>query len=313
MLLKGAQGPARFVREDGFELLAVFAINVAAEVLYELTDFQHHVLDLSGVGMIVTGLSIFLVFRVNEAYDRWWEARKLWGKQVNDMRSFGRQVTTLLVPARVPGLGEAEAADLQRALVHRAIAFNYVCASHLRQGGELNDDDRGLLVETIGAQAAEEALETPNTPVAIVQQCSRILSGAVGTSVSETELLTRIDTTFNAFYDVLGGCERIKNTVFPENLAKFTRMFVWGLVILFPLTIVRTDGEVNLVSATFVTFVSFVFLKVEHIAYALKNPFEGTDHDTPMWALSRVIERDLRCMLDEPVPEPVQAVDNVLM
>ncbi|MCG7627515.1 bestrophin family protein [Epibacterium sp. MM17-32] len=37
-------------------------------------------------------LSLFLGFRNNAAYDRWWEGRRLWGQLVADMRALGREV-----------------------------------------------------------------------------------------------------------------------------------------------------------------------------------------------------------------------------
>ena len=45
-----------------------------------------------GFNLTAFALSLLLVFRTNSSYDRWWEARKLWGGVVNRTRDVVRQV-----------------------------------------------------------------------------------------------------------------------------------------------------------------------------------------------------------------------------
>lgn len=70
------------------------AVTVAAWVVTRVLELK---LPVTPVPFQIAGvaLSIFLGFRNNSAYDRWWEARKLWGGIVNHSRTLGRQVLTL--------------------------------------------------------------------------------------------------------------------------------------------------------------------------------------------------------------------------
>jgi len=78
----------------------------------------------SAVSALSAALAIFLAFRNSSAYDRWWEARKLWGALVNASRSFSRQVLSLLGALDSDPAAPAEAVSrLQQRLVYRQIAF----------------------------------------------------------------------------------------------------------------------------------------------------------------------------------------------
>ncbi|MFD3002814.1 bestrophin family ion channel [Pontibacter toksunensis] len=43
-----------------------------------------------------TSISLLLAFRLNQSYDRWWEARKVWGAIVNDSRSLVLQLKAFI-------------------------------------------------------------------------------------------------------------------------------------------------------------------------------------------------------------------------
>ena len=88
----------------------------------------------TAIGLIATVVGIFIVFRFNEAYQRWWEARTLWGALVNDSRSFAREIITLLTPDRVPSIASDEdAAKLHAELVYRHLAYCNALRLSLRQ------------------------------------------------------------------------------------------------------------------------------------------------------------------------------------
>ncbi|RIV81151.1 hypothetical protein D2V17_18180, partial [Aurantiacibacter xanthus] len=97
--------------------------------LAALVVFVHHrwpglVPELGGTGFTVFGiaLSLFLGFRNNAAYERWWEARKLWGGLLADLRSFARELD-LFEPER----------ERRRELLRLALAFLHLHRANLRQ------------------------------------------------------------------------------------------------------------------------------------------------------------------------------------
>ena len=113
--------------------------------------------------------------------------------------------------------------------------------------------------------------------------------------------------------DAQGGCERTKNTVFPEAVSVITRLLVWGLAFLLFLATLGPKGWDGLVTTVAVATIAMGFIWIDAMGRDLKDPFEGTPNDIPMNALSVTIERDLLQMLGETkLPEPVRPVKGVL-
>ncbi len=69
------------------------------------------------------GLSFLIAFRTNHAYDRWWEARKLWGQLINETRNLCLKIRTL---------ANVDAADRQ-SVAGLIAAFGDVLKNHLRR------------------------------------------------------------------------------------------------------------------------------------------------------------------------------------
>ncbi len=96
------------LRDNAARIVAVVAITAVTELANNHLDLDRPTFSQAAVSLLVTALSIFLVFRVNEAYRRWWEARMLWGSIVNDSRSFCRQVLSLLRPVTADEAGRQQ-------------------------------------------------------------------------------------------------------------------------------------------------------------------------------------------------------------
>jgi putative membrane protein len=279
-------------------------------VLTELVEPYVSHLELFSVvyvGVFSTALSIFLVFRFNESYERWWEARTLWGNLVNASRDFTRQVLTIL--------GEQEVRAEGRSLVYRQIAFVHALRIRLREGdspegvSQMQRELRRLLPED-----AEQLLALGNIPNALLKRQSELLAGLLRGSTDDRILLARFDATFGRLHDVQGGCERIKTTAFPDAVSAITRVLVWGLVLLLLLATVGPSGRGGPVATIAVCVMAMGYIWIDSMGRDLKDPFEGAPNDTPMTSLSITIERDLREMLGETdLPEPVKPVRGVLM
>jgi ion channel-forming bestrophin family protein len=120
------------------------------------------------------------------------------------------------------------------------------------------------------------------------------------------------------FYNLQGQCERIKNTPYPRQFASMNTYIVWLLILLLPFGLVNEFEAMGSwfvwLNIPFCVLVSWVFHTLERVGEASENPFEGGPNDTPMHALSRTIEIDLREMLGETeLPTPVLPVQDILM
>ena len=120
----------------------------------------------------------------------------------------------------------------------------------------------------------------------------------------------RRENTLNDFYYIQGGCERINNTVFPRIYSFLTTLFTW----LFAFSLIFSlYDDFNWEILVMRVVVAYVFLTLEKISRSLKDPFVNGISDTPMTAICRTIEIDLREMLGEKdVPLPVMPIKGVL-
>ena len=317
MLVPSTRAAIRIVRPIGPPALFFTAVTLGVERLYETHHASASVFSLVTAGLLSTALAIFLGFRVNEAYERWWEARKLWGALVNVSRSLGRKVSTMVVPERLAALESEEQGAAARAeILHRHIAYVNALRIGLRNGASVKaapdawQELRPLLSseEFLGYQ------DDANVATQLLRRQSETLRGLFGATPQEELGYLELQRTLDDLYDVQGACERIKNTVFPYGITLATQIFVWSFATMLPFAVLDANQKLDAVEVFFCVGMSLSFVVVEHLGRNLKDPFENRPNDTPMTALSRVIEIDLRQMLGETdVPPPLAPVGGVLM
>ncbi len=271
-------------------------ISTLAYLLYHQFDIKEAKLPVIPVSILGGAVAIFLGFRNSSAYDRWWEARKIWGAIGNDSRTFVMQVLSYSSPNPDKN-DEAELKAWQKEMVYRHIGWIYALASHLRKEEycqELKDwikeEDKGRLKDK------------SNIPAQLVLQQGMRIKYALDKGWIEMFRQFEMMGTLSKLYDDQGKSERIKNTVFPYYYNYFTRLFLRLFTILLPFALTPIMGwEVIPVS----TAISFVFAILDKTGIITEVPFEGRAADTPMRTLCRGIEIDLREMInDENIPEP---------
>jgi putative membrane protein len=133
MIVERSTHVARVVRASWARIALAFLIVIAVELVYDAFSLDRPIFSFSALALVVTALSIFLVFRVNEAYSRWWEARTLWGGIVNSSRNFGRQVTAFVGPPSDGSAERHEVASLHEELVYRQMAWLHALRLSLRR------------------------------------------------------------------------------------------------------------------------------------------------------------------------------------
>ena len=316
MIVRGGASAARgfyeFFLRNWPIMVAVVIVEESLLLVSGFSDvLETDVFSAAAVGLLATVVGIFLVFRFNEAYQRWWEARTLWGALVNESRSFAREVNTLLVPARVPALGSERAARaVRKELVYRQIAYCNALRLSLR-GQERWEE----LAPFLPKDEFGELRNHINKPTQLNRRQGDRLTALIGVDTSQQVLLMQLDSTLNRLYDIQGGCERIKNTAFPDEVRFVSRALIWFTAIAVPVAFLnplRNSVTALEIGAAIVIVLSFMV--VEQLGSSLKNPFENEPNDTPMTALCRTIEIDLRQQLGETeLPAPITPERGVLM
>jgi len=264
------------------------------------------------VSILGVAVSFYVGFKNSSSYNRFSEARQLWGGIVNRSRNWTMLVlantqSAVLVP-RTP-----ERVAYQRRLVYRQIAWVNALRLHLRR--QTKDQWDQAVAPFLDPVESDYLRTTVNPPAQLLLRQSQALQDADGlfdalqrrTLVEDLRELTNLQ----------GGSERIKNTPFPRQYAFSSMVFVWLFIALLPLGI---QGEFEKLghghywlTVPFSVLVSWVFVTIELVGHISEDPFENRMNDVPMTALCRSIEIDLRQMLGEAeLPAPEQHIDGVL-
>ena len=279
----------------------VLAIEFGALELHRaLPALESNAFSEAGVAVLAGTVGVFLAFRFNEAYGRWWEARILWGGMVNSSRTFARQVLSYLPP---------ESAALRRELVLTQIGYINALRCTLRR-----QDAMAEAAPFLSEAAHDELTGAKNLPTQIIARQNRLLAEAIRNDAAAEITLSRFDDTLSELTNLQGGMERIKNTAFPDRVFFMSRMLVWVVAVLVCLAFIDPIDVIYLLEFVAVLMIVLSFKLVVQLGEELNDPFENRANDTPMTALCRTIEIDLLQMLGETnLPEPIEPVDGVLM
>ena len=246
-----------------------------------------------------TALAFFIGFNNNQAYDRWWEARKVWGEIVNDSRSWARQIIHFLKPN---GGDPLFVNTLKERMVKRHIAFLYALKSNLRKS------DRTQYKEYLSEEEVAEIESQSNLHNAILHIQTKDLQDAYDNGYIDGFQFLELSKLLVRFSDEMGKSERIKNTVFPTPYYYYTKVFTWIFII--SVTIVTAD-YVDMWSIAFGTMIGYVFLTTQFIGQTLVNPFDEIPTSIPLNQITRTIEINLLEMLGyKKTPAPIEPVDD---
>jgi len=278
-------------RVRGSALADIWPLLIAAFVVSEVLTWAHewwpeYWVDLTPLPFSLVGLalSIFLGFRNNACYDRWWEARKLWGRLINTSRSSARQGLTLI---------RGEGADqVATRWVRMQMAYAHALRLHLRkQLDRAAELEAFLPVEEVAALRGER-----NLPIGLLHRMGLLARDAMDRGLVDRFHLPVLEATLTDLANIQGGCERIKNTPVPLSYTELTHRIVGLYVILLPFGIVN---EVGHATPLVVVFVAFCFLGLDDVGSQIEDPFEEDPNDLPLMQISRMIENDLRQRLGE--------------
>ena len=241
--------------------------------------------EIESVGFTVFGiaLSLFLGFRNNAAYDRWWEARKLWGGLLADMRNYAREVQLFV-----------EGEDRQQRLIRTARAFIHLHRANLRK---LKDDETARL---LGGNLANAV----HPPCAALDQISAELGEARKAGALDGFGARALAERVASIAAQQAGCERIALTPLPYvySLLIYRTTFLYCL--LLPLALV---GPAGWLTPVFVGIVGYVFLGLAEVTEDLSHPFGTTPNALPLDAICRAVEISLAPHLGEEPPAALQA------
>jgi putative membrane protein len=239
-------------------------------------DFQLTIAMHSLLGIV---LGLFLVFRTNTAYDRWWEGRKLWGGLVNSTRNFAMKLNAYL---------SKENHEDREWFSKMVPNFVFAMKESLRTGVQFAELDPP---DDIFFNDLKKYKHKPNRIGALLYRKVNDLHRAEKISGDQ---LINMDKELKDFIDLLGACERIKNTPIPYSYMMFVKKFITIYIISLPFGFVTQSGYMTI---PIVVLVSFVLLSVELIAEEIEDPFGRDISDLPLDDMAGKMRENVREIL----------------
>ena len=257
--------------------------------------FSFPEIPLVGFTLIGVVLSIFLGFKNTACYDRWWEARKLWGTLIATARHFDRDCRILTQVRR-------------EKVILNVILFANVLRDRLRQQ-TVNPTE---LTETSGLspQALTQLYQQHNAP----QYTLGLIQWELLQALREGEISDVIYTQMNrhvaSLSEMQTGCDRIANTPIPFAYSVLLNRTVYFFCFMLPFSL---GSLLGLVTPLLVGILAYTFLGLDALSSEIEEPFGTQSNDLPLDSMVRSIEIELLSTLGKPTPPPIQAHDHNLL
>ncbi len=318
----------------GYSSLIVYLHHYVDHLEIEGVNISIPFLPVSTIGIAV---AFYVGFKNNQAYDRFWEARKIWGGIVNYSRTWGNHVLSYVTNLHATeATSKEEIKAIHQRLIYRHIGWCYALTHHLRRASAFSMVHKGMAKKLQGERPDKEACDKDVSPFlspeeyASLEYSANLPTQMIRAQGEDLKNLREgpflIDDfrhmemmkVLEQFYNFQGKCERINNTPFPRQFAYFSKVFIWIFILIMPFGLIgefaKLSHEFIWLTVPFFTLIAWIFITMETVGDSSEDPFENFINDVPMTALTRTIEIDLRQMLGETdLPPKTQAINDILM
>ena len=309
-------------------LFRTLVISTMAVLLYEVAGFRFVAIPFLPVGTIGTAVAFYIGFKNNQAYDRLWEARRLWGGITNASRNLATMMIAIV-----------DDKTFVSDFLHRHIGYVNILRLQLRRTipwatskGDLHKTFIGEKKELEEFDEGLRAILTKNNKMQyyeVIRNRQNVANMLLKTQIEALTKLKRekkIDDfehsdlvkMINELFNLQGGCERIKSTPLFRQYSIFSRVFVLIFIFLLPFALLKDLSILASWSVwltiPFTLLISWVFYTMEQIGEYSENPFDNAVNDTPLSTICRNIEIDILELLGEgDLPQKIQPENNILL
>ena len=278
--LRGSVLPKVYPQILLISLISAFITNVQHIFPSSFSSYSVAPFTLLGIA-----LSLFLGFRNNASYQRWWEARGLWGQLVYDARSLCRQALSYIDEDNPIGR------DTQRRLIHLSIAFSHAVRHRLRETSPWEDIER--FVEPLHHNKMRQA---KNLPDYLMRLMGKELGYCRQQHLLSEQMVQNMDERLNSMTVVLAACERIYNTPLPFAYTLLVHRTTYLYCFMLPFGLVSSLGWVT---PLICGVIAYTFFGLDALSEELEEPFGLAPNQLALTALSRTIEINLLEALGE--------------
>ncbi|SHK65617.1 putative membrane protein [Reichenbachiella agariperforans] len=270
---------------------AIVVLLVSIGVFFTIRKIDFPIIPINIPAFMGTAISLLLGFKLSQSYDRWWEARKIWGAIVNDSRTLTMQLLNYHTDGKC---------EITERMAMRQAGWSHSLGQSLRGLSPL-----GKLDEFISAEELARISEHSNIPLALLNEQSADLKRIFRDGKVNEYQQIQIDKTLVRLCESMGRAERIKNTVFPTTYRLFLHLFIYLFITLLAVALAEVD---RLWEIPLLVLISLPFFLLEKTALYLQDPFENRPTDVSVSAIAHTIELNIKQLLsrdDLPAKKPV--------
>lgn len=324
----------------GFHIIWLTAWCTFVSAVFYFLEWHWMTIPWVPVALIGTAVAFFVGFKNNQAYDRLWEARKIWGAIVNVSRSF----TSMLYGFDTENADAGITKIQKRKLVYRPIAWLYTLRElllepteweHLKLKGHFGsiNEKRNRLIKAVFSDYSRthlfqkkylsdeefEALDKyKNFATFLNSQQAKDLNALKNSGAITDFNHMQLQSCLNDLFDCQGQSERIKKFPSPRQFANSGFIFIVIFIILLPLGLVSEFSKLGAWGIwsciPFCVVVGWIYIVMELVGDYSENPFSGLIFDIPMLSICRTIEIDLlQIMGEKDLPESITAKNGVII
>lgn len=275
--LRGSVLP-QIAGELGFAVLVATAVLLWDRLVFPLPHLNSTPFALFGVA-----LSLFLGFRNNAAYDRWWEARKLWGALLIEARMMARDAAVFLPDT-----------DRRLALLRLVRGFLHLHRCALRGLAP----DAAALRDSAGLREA--------TPEAALDAMAALLAQARADGLLDGFGARCLSQHVAGLTTAQAGNDRIRATPLPFAYSMLVYRTSWLYCLLAPMALISPAGWLT---PLFAGVIAYTFFGLAEVTEELVHPFGPTANALPLDAICRSADISLAPHLGETAPPPLLPVN----
>ncbi len=314
MIVKRNFSPGKVWGYIRVPMLFVLVWSVAVWLAFYYGDLRLLAFNFTPVGVLGSALAIFVAFRNNSAYGRWWEARTIWGGIISSSRTFARLIITFSDShAHQEHYQRDRSQAFKQSLAYLQLAWVNALRITLREQESWEE-----LQPFVAAAEYEEIRSAANKPTAIQLLMGRQIYVAMANGTLGGFDSFQLEGQLLALSNYQAAAERIKTTPLPRQYDYFTRVFIYLFVLLLPFGLLGFFTSPELLPYSWLTIVlslliAGVFIVMERTGAANEEPFENRVTDVALTACCNTIERDVKEMLGEQsLPKKLVPVNGYL-
>lgn len=280
MLLKRRISILYFINVVKWQILGVVVFAIIVAVVHVHPIFKDVTVPLSVLTVLGTTVTILLAFRTSQSYERWWEARIVWGAIVNDSRTFVREVIQFL----------AKDPEAAKEFAERQIIWTYALGESLR---------KLPFTPPVSDYLSAHNISSVNIPNELLNRHSNQVRDLLDAGKLSDFQQLQLNETISDLCDSMGKCERIKTTVFPRSYSILLQTLIYTFTALLPFGLDHSQLYVEIMLSV---VIPIIYISIEKTSIMMQDPFENTPVDTPMTSIAQTIEINIRQMLGKEPP-----------